>query len=325
MHIQKLVVAAAAVLALVAFDGSTATAQSTAANPIAPQVGILHFNITKLDRSLAWYRDVLGMETVSDNGGPKPTTNVPGKSAMMHTHVLKTPGGEFSLELVEMSGVDQRPQKVNIQDPGAIMLALNVSDLDAVLAGARKLGLKVISTGGDAVTTTERGRQVMVRDDDGVTFYLSQAKPGAAKVQHDYTFMAVGDLDKTVAFYNGVFGLNMEKPGKPGTTSDRIVKLSGNPALSMFRMSPGKLFDSGVLRFQEFTGDKKTPVQHRVQDPGGPILTVTVKDFAGVMKLVEPLGGTIGDGNTSGPLAPGATVSWIRDPNGLLIRVSAAR
>ena len=165
----------------------------------------------------------------------------------------------------------------------------------------------------------------MIRDDDGVTFYLSQAKPGAAKVQHDYTFMAVGDVDKTVAFYNGVFGLNMEKPGKPGATPDRIVKLSGNPALSMFRMSPSKLFDSGVIRFQEFTGDTKTPVQHRVQDPGGPILTVTVKDFAGVMKQVEALGGTIGDGNTSGPLAPNATVSWIRDPNGLLIRVSAAR
>jgi catechol 2,3-dioxygenase-like lactoylglutathione lyase family enzyme len=324
MQIQKFVAANAVVLALTAFGGATAHAQS-AAPASGAQVGILHVNITKLDRSLAWYRDVLGMETVSDNGGPKPTTNVPGKSAMMHTHVLKTPGGEFSMELVEMSDIDQRPQKPNIQDPGAIMLALNVSDLDAVLAGARKLGLKVISTGGDVVVTTERGRQVMVRDEDGITFYLSQAKPGAAKVQHDYTFMAVADVDKTVAFYNGVFGLSMEKPGKPGATPDRIIKLSGNPALSMFRMSPGKLFDSGVIRFQEFTGDKKTPVQHRVQDPGGPILTVTVKDFAGVMKQVEPLGGMIGDGSTSTPVAPGATVSWIRDPNGLLIRVSQAK
>ena len=325
MQIQKLVVAAAAVLALTAVGGTSASAQSTPAPASGVQVGILHFNITKLDRSLAWYRDVLGMQTVSDNGGPKPTTNVPGKSAMMHTHVLKTPGGEFSLELVEMSGVDQRPQKVNIQDPGAIMLALNVSDLDAVLAGARKLGLTVLSTGGDVVTTTERGRQVMVRDEDGVTFYLSQAKPGAAKVQHDYTFMAVGDVDKTIAFYNGVFGLNMEKAGKPGPTPDRIARLSGNPALSMFRMSPGKLFDNGVIRFQEFTGDRKTPVRHRVQDPGGPILTATVTDFAGVMKRVEEFGGMIGDGPASTTLAPGATFSWIRDPNGLLIRVSQAK
>jgi hypothetical protein len=61
-----------------------------------------------------------------------------------------------------------------------------------------------------------------------------------------------------------------------------------------------------------------------VQDPGGPILTLSVKDFAGVMARVPQFGGTIGDGETSATLAPGATVSWIRDPNGLLIRVARA-
>ncbi len=323
MQIQKLVVAAAAVLVIAAPVASMA--QGTPANSVGATVGILHVNIGKMSSSVAWYRDVLGMQTVRDSGGPAPTTNVAEKGALMHTHVLKTPGGEFSMELVEVSGVQLRPQKPSIQDPGAIMLALNVSDLDAVLAGASKLGLKVLSTGGQVVVTTERGRQAMVRDADGVVAYLSQAKPGAPTVQHDYTFMAVDDVEKTVSFYNGVFGLAMEKPGQRGPTPDRIVKLTGNPALSMFRMSPGKLFDTGVIRFQEFTGDKKTAVRHRVQDPGGPILTVTVKDFAGVMTRVEQFGGTIGDGSTPAALAPGATVSWIRDPNGLLIRVSAAK
>ena len=47
-------------------------------------------------------------------------------------------------------------------------------------------------------------------------------------------------------------------------------------------------------------------------------------DFAGVMARVQQYGGTIGDGERSAVLAPDATVSWIRDPNGLLIRVSKA-
>jgi catechol 2,3-dioxygenase-like lactoylglutathione lyase family enzyme len=291
-------------------------------------VSVLHINVASMERSLAWYRGVLGMQTVRDSGGPSPTPIVAEKGAMMHTHVLKTPGGEFSMELVEVSGINVRPQKPNIQDPGAIMLALNVADLDAVLAGARKLGLKVISDGGDVVVTKERGRQAMVRDDDGVVSYLSQAtKPDAAAVQHDFTFLSADDLEKTVAFYNGVFGLGLSTPGKRGATPERIVKLTGNPALSMFRLTGGDVFagTDGKMRFEEFSGDTKTPVHHRVQDPGGPILTVTVKDFAGVMKRVEEYGGMIGDGDTSAKLPPDATVSWIRDPNGLLIRVSTAR
>jgi catechol 2,3-dioxygenase-like lactoylglutathione lyase family enzyme len=135
------------------------------------------------------------------------------------------------------------------------------------------------------------------------------------------------DLDKTVNFYNGVFGLGLDKPGDRSATPERIIRLVGNPALSTFRLTGGDVFagTDGAMRFQEFEGDEKTPVHHRVQDPGGPILTMSVKDFAGVMKRVEEYGGTIGAGTTSTMLAPDATVSWIRDPNGLLIRVSTAR
>src|SRR5687767_10560656 len=35
-------------------------------------VSILHLNVADMDRSLAWYQGVLGMQTVRDNGGPSP-------------------------------------------------------------------------------------------------------------------------------------------------------------------------------------------------------------------------------------------------------------
>jgi catechol 2,3-dioxygenase-like lactoylglutathione lyase family enzyme len=334
MQIQRFVVAMAAALAFVACGRGTAdtptesTPTSQLVDPGITDVSVLHINIADMDRSLAWYQGVLGMETVRDNGGPSPTPIVAEQGAMMHTRVLRTPGGEFSMELVEVSGIPLRPQQPDVQDPGAIMLAVVVADLDAVLAGARRLGLKVISDGGDVVVTDARGRQAMVRDDDGVVSYLSQAtEPNAAAIHHDYTFLSVGDLDRTISFYNGVFGLGLDTPGELSATPERIVKLVGNPALAMFRLTGGNVFDgtAGAMRFQEFGGAEKTPVHHRVQDPGGPILTMTVKDFSGVMQRVPEYGGTIGDGETSATLAPDATVSWIRDPNGLLIRVSAAR
>ena len=325
-----------AALALVAGGGmaareasaqAAAAAASAGADAGVSNVSILHLNVSDMDRALAWYQGVLGMQTVRDSGGPAPTRIVAEPGAMMHTHILKTPGGEFSMELVEVSGVPLEPQQANVQDPGAVMLAVNVASLDAALAGARKLGFKVISTNGDVVVTEARGRQAMVRDADGFVTYLSQAtEPNAPSVKLDYAFITVADLEQTVAFYNGVFGLGMAKPGALNPTGARILGLVGNPALAQFRLTSDFAFANtpGALRFQEFGGAAKTPVRHRVQDPGGPILTMSVKDFAGVMARVRQFGGTIGDGETSATLAPDATVSWIRDPNGLLIRVAKA-
>jgi catechol 2,3-dioxygenase-like lactoylglutathione lyase family enzyme len=318
-------------IALVTLGGPAPEPTMLAAQAPAPSspgirnVSILHLNVADMDRALAWYQGVLGMKHVRDNGGPSPTQIVAEKGAMMHTVILETPGKEFSMELVEVSGVPLRPQQRNVQDPGAVMLAVVVSDLDAVLAGASKLGLKVISTDGKVVVTEARGRQAMVRDADGFVSYLSQAtEPNAAAIRHEYTFIAVDDMVKTVTFYNEVFGMTLDKPGDLNPTGARILGLVGNPALSRFRLTTGYAFPDtpGKMRFQEFAGAPKNAVRHRVQDPGGPILTMSVDDFAGVMQRVQRYGGTIGDGDTSAQLAPDARVSWIRDPNGLLIRVA---
>ena len=49
---------------------------------------------------------------------------------------------------------------------------------------------------------------------------------------------------------------------------------------------------------------------------------MTVQDFPAVIDMVRANGGTIGDGDTSVTLAPDARASWVRDPNGLLLRLS---
>ena len=344
MKVQRYLAAGLTALGLAACGG---TATEDAAEPMAAEaaaaesapeaavadlgitsVSILHLNVADMDRSLAWYQGVLGMETVGDNGGPSETTIVAEEGAMMHTVILETPGAEFSMELVEVSGVVLRPQEPSIQDPGAVMLAMIVADLDGALAGASELGLEVLSEGGEQVVTEARGRQVMVRDADGFVSYLTQStEPDAAPVFFEYTFLSVADMEETVAFYNGVFGMGMDEPGELQPTSERILSLVGDPALAMFRLTPDYAFPGtdGALRFQEFGGVEKMAVRHRVQDPGGPILTMTVEDIAGVMERVGARGGTIGDGELSAALAADASVSWIRDPNGLLIRVSAAQ
>jgi catechol 2,3-dioxygenase-like lactoylglutathione lyase family enzyme len=340
---QSLIRGAVAGAALVALAACGGAATEEAAEPMAGEapaadvmasfdpgirnVSFLHVNVADMDRAVAWYEGVLGMETLRDNGGPSATQIVAEAGAMMHTHVIQTPDGEFQMELVEVSGVELRPQAASIQDPGAVMLALAVSDLDAVIAGARELGLDVVSTDGEVVVTEDRGRQIWVRDADGFISYLTQTtEPDSPSVSLDFLFLTAADLDETVEFYNSVFGLGLVAPGQPGPTSERILALAGNPSLTAFRLTGDSFFAGtpGQLRFQEFSGVERTPVHHRVQDPGGPIFTMTVEDFAGVMERVPQYGGMIGDGDMSATLAPDATFSWIRDPNGVLIRVSQA-
>jgi len=221
-----------------------------------------------------------------------------------------------------------RPQQPRIQDPGAVMLAMTVSDLDGALAGLKDLGLEVLSAGGEPVVTEDRGRQVMVRDADGFVSYLTQsADPttDAGPVTTVLTFLSVADLDETVTFYNEVFGFDMAQPAEAAPTSERIVSLFDNPDLAMMRLTSGTFPGTEVtLNFQEFSGADKDPVRHRVQDPGGPIFTMGVADFQATIERIKANGGIVGQGETSEMLAPDAGNSWVRDPNGLLIRVAGA-
>ena len=294
-------------------------------------VSILHVNVENMDRTLAFYRDVLGMEVLRDSGGPSPTPIVPEEGAMMHTVVLETPGGGFSMEFVEVSGIELRPQQPRIQDPGATMLAMQVADLDGLLAGATNLGLEVLSAGGEPVVTERPdgvNRAVMIRDSDGFVVELVQtdnAEAGATPIADVSIYLSAANLDQTVAFYNEVFGFGMPDPGEASPTSERVVALFDDPELATMRTARGTFPGSEVtLNFQEFTGADQNPVRHRVQDPGGPIFTMTVEDFPGMIERIKAHGGIVGQGETSDMLAPDATSSWVRDPNGLLIRVGAA-
>ena len=58
---------------------------------------------------------------------------------------------------------------------------------------------------------------------------------------------------------------------------------------------------------------------------GGPIFTMTVEDFPGLIERIRANGGIVGQGETSEMLASDASSTWVRDPNGLLLRVSAPR
>src|SRR5687768_9525642 len=81
-------------------------APAVPAGPRVTNVSILHLNVTNLAQSLAFYRDVLGMELTAPLAPPRAgggLVSEPG--GMLQTTILRVPGGTFLMELVEWSGI----------------------------------------------------------------------------------------------------------------------------------------------------------------------------------------------------------------------------
>src|SRR5438477_45136 len=133
--------------------------------------------VSNLERSLAFWRDVLGFElshTAHQKGElAQEITGV--KGAEIRLAVLKTPGGH-KIELLEYLAPADR-QRGNLQpcDIGSVHVALLVEDLDAVLAQIAASGWKAAGKPQTLTTGPNAGKRVVyVRDPDGTTIEFTQ-------------------------------------------------------------------------------------------------------------------------------------------------------
>jgi predicted enzyme related to lactoylglutathione lyase len=194
----------------------------------------------------------------------------------------------------------------------------------------------VVTKGGEPFVSEGRNggrnRAVMVRDPSGFIVELTEnsgpGNPNApplapGPIANVAVFITAHDLAQSVNFYNRVFGFTMMPPAAAAPANERIKALFNDQSIATMRTARGTFPGSEfAVTFQEFTGPDRKPVRHRVQDPGGPILLVQVRDFPAVIDLIKANGGIVGDGEQSVALPPNANASWTRDPNGVLLRVS---
>jgi catechol 2,3-dioxygenase-like lactoylglutathione lyase family enzyme len=140
--------------------------------------------VSNLERSLAFWRDVLGFEfshAAHQKGElAQEITGIEG--AEIKLAVLKTPGGH-KIELLEyLAPADRKPTSLRPCDVGSVHVALLVNDLDTVLERIAASGWKAAGK----PQTLRRGpnagkRVVYVRDPDGTTIELMQiAKQGSS-------------------------------------------------------------------------------------------------------------------------------------------------
>jgi catechol 2,3-dioxygenase-like lactoylglutathione lyase family enzyme len=134
--------------------------------------------VSNLERSLAFWRDVLGFEfshRVHQTGElAAEITGVPG--AEISLAVLKAPGGH-KIELLEYMAPANRKKNVDLRpcDVGSAHVALAVDDLDAVLEKVAASGWNTAGKPQTLTTGPNAGRRVIyVRDPDGTTIEFMQ-------------------------------------------------------------------------------------------------------------------------------------------------------
>lgn len=326
--VLSLTIAAAAASAV-------SSAQAPQAAPPGDVIGVGNFShiVQDLDRSLAFYRDVLGLEvTMSQPFGPNPAIEKLGNTigGQSRFTALKVPGTTLGVELIEYRNIDRQPQHPRFYDPGAANLALRVRDVDSVFERLRKFdGAKIITAGGKPVTIdTPNGtlHVVFVQDPDGFVVELAgAAAPSGAPAGNilGASFeTTVADSEQTVRFYNDLLGFNMQV-GASFNTNAVMASTAGAPGAS-FRQSRASIPGSSVpMTLIEFKNIDRKPLKGRVQDPGTAILQLTVRDVVALTRKLKAAGVpvvTTGGEPVEIP-GPNLKVAIVRDPNNLLLEL----
>lgn len=289
--------------------------------------GIANFShiVANLDKSLEFYRDVLGLEVATPprpfDGNPAimKLGDTPGaQSRMTQLKMPGAPAGSAGVEIIEYKDIDRKPAHPRFQDPGAANLSLRVRDFDGVVQRAKKSGTHILTQGGEPVTINGT-HSFFMQDPDGFVVELSQSQnPGSG-------FEAtVDNLDRTVEAYRAL-GL---QPAAPNAWNGNkaMTDNAGTPG-AQFRQSRAPIQGStagaapAAIAFIEFKDIDRKPLHTRTQDPGTAILQLNVRGVEAMLPKLKAAGFTVVSTGGVPVDIGGGKIALVRDPNNLFLEL----
>lgn len=127
--------------------------------------------VASLERSLEFYRDMLGFEVVFQwNPQAGYISELVGYPEVdLHSVILRIPDSEVFLELLEYRNVSRQAVDTRTANPGTAHIAFFVEELDELFEDLLKKGIRSVSA---PVTPTmgpnKGGRAVYMMDPDGI-------------------------------------------------------------------------------------------------------------------------------------------------------------
>lgn len=140
-----------------------------------------NYVVADLERSLRFYRDVLGFEVEHQHQSPADSYSYPvfsiDPAARLRFALLTAPGQRRVMALTEVRDVPLP----TLPAPRRAAIVLDMADIDGVVAGARQLGLHVYPEERLETHDGRTGREVGIVDADGnlVVIYTITSLPGS--------------------------------------------------------------------------------------------------------------------------------------------------
>jgi catechol 2,3-dioxygenase-like lactoylglutathione lyase family enzyme len=331
----RMVVVAVGALMIVASAHVIGQAPASAAPPAIVGTGQFTPFVENMDRSLAFYHDVFGMEVPElPASGSRPYNNpnprlfamfdIPG--ARERHQSARVQGISTGVEPMEIQDVDHTTIRLRIQDPGTATLVLVVRDLDAALARVKQANLRVVTSGGTPVTFGDGSRAVLIRDVDDRFIEIRQPAslpatkaPATSNIVEIRVSIAVNDMDRTRTVYRDVLGFTME--GETALAADSAMQaLTGLPALQVKRSRVQANGSALWIEFVEYKGVDRTPLRMRIQDRGAARLQLRTQNIGAMVKKVKDAGLTVvSHGGGAVPIPPNFMGALVADPNNFFV------
>ena len=327
----------AAAVVLMISGAVCAFAQAPA--PPGDVVGVGGFShiVANVERSVAFYRDVLGLEMPNP---PRPFDSTPWIIDMGNTPgaqsrpaILHIPGSKLGVELIDYKDIDRKAAHPRFQDPGAASLILTVRDMDAMMA---KLQRRRTRTSTARAANPRRikganggvGHVVFVQDPDGFFIEISQrdrappttTAPASSNIIGGAFEIIVADLDQTLHIYRDVLGFQTLPPTAWDGTK-LMMDTAGTPGAQFRRSSAIIPGTSVMMAFMEFKDIDRKPLHTRIQDPGTAILQVGVRDIDATVKALKAAGVTVISKNGEPVMNGTSKFCMVRDPNNLYLEL----
>jgi len=293
--------------------------------------GVFTVFVENMDKSLAYYHDLFGMDVPAMPASGERPYNAPNPGLFQFFDIAgakerhqsaRVPGLRTSLEFMEVQQVEHKTVPLRVQDPGAATIVLVVRDVDAVLAQLKAKNVQVATPAGKAVAFADGTKSVLIRDLDQRFVELRQpATPpaGDGAFAEVRIAIAVNDMERTTQIYRDVLGFKVE--GETTFTADKSVQqLTGLSKAEVKRSRVQAQGSNQWLEFVEYKGVDRTPLRMKIQDRGAARLQVRVQNIDPLVGAVKAAGLSV---HTTGglpvPIPPNFRAALVADPNNFFL------
>ena len=335
-------IAAAAACGLITLGSTLAIGQQRPAagagtgKGVVIGTGVFTTMVENMDRSLAFYHDVFGMDVPAlPASGARPYNrpnprlfamfDIPG--ARERHQSARVPGIRTGIESMEIQDIDHKTVAMRIQDPGTATLVLVVRDIAAALASVRQAKLQIVTPGGRPAIFDDGMRAVLIRDIDDRFIEIRQpaslpetVSPAATTNIVDIRLsIAVNDMDRTKQVYRDVLGFKVE--GETGFAADKAMRALTGLSKAQIRRSRVQAQGSTLwIEFVEFKGVERTPLRMRIQDRGAARLQLRTQNIDAMVSAMKSAGLTVvSDGGIAVPIPPNFKGALVADPNNFFV------